>query len=141
MPVDIIHWWLMPITVIPGLGMLILSTSARYISVSEEMSELAAQPDPQCALAEALMKRANCLQQALFALYLALTLFAASGLVLAVFSQQAGHAFSIATIFMVTGVVLLTYSSGHLAFEVFMSRRILQNYRDKIISTAESHKI
>ncbi|MGB0580513.1 MAG: DUF2721 domain-containing protein [Limisphaerales bacterium] len=76
-------WWFVPITVIPGIGLLILSTSARYLAIGEQMGRLAAQPDGDTAHADHLLNRGSCLQQALFAPYLALTLFAGSSVLMA----------------------------------------------------------
>lgn len=75
--------WLTPIIALPGIALLIISTSARYTRVPEELHHLEAhRTGPHLRrLARTLLGRAVLFRNALVGLYLCVTLFALAGVV------------------------------------------------------------
>ena len=128
---DIVSW-ILPVTIIPGVGMLILSTSARYIAVNNEVRMLVKEIKPHHKeLASQVFRRARCLQQALFALYATITLFVLTGLLVAFFKDSV-RAINLDRLLMLLGVCCLAFASMHLVIESFTSLDIIKSNLKKI---------
>jgi polyferredoxin len=118
--------WVVPISIIPGLGMLVLSTSARYMSATQELREHGKGEAPDHWLSELVYKRVRCLQQALLSLYLSIASFIVASLLIATISQS-GIIASISKWAMLAGGLFAMYSAAHLVYEVFASRKIIEH--------------
>lgn len=127
--------WLLPLAFLPGLGLLIMSTSTRYLAVDADMNKLADEPPADAELPDLLLKRAGCLQQAMLALYAAATLFSLSTVALALFGSRP----EVAGTFLIVGVLLLTFAAGHLCWEILNSRKILLHQRKAICAHSRSN--
>jgi hypothetical protein len=116
--------WLVPVSIIPGLGMLVLSTSARYMTVALQLREQGKEKEPDLWLSELIFKRACCLQQALVGLYISIALFVIASLLTASTNTD-GLPESFSKWVMLAGGVCTLYSTLHLAYEIFTSRKIV----------------
>jgi hypothetical protein len=116
--------WLVPVSIIPGLGMLVLSTSARYMTVALQLREQGKEETPDLWLSELIFKRACCLQQALVGLYISIALFVIASLLTAsTYTADLPESFS--KWVMLAGGVCTLYATLHLAYEVITSRKIV----------------
>ena len=76
--------WATPLLVLPGVGLLLVSTSARYEAIHAEIHQLLDDPSEQaigCTLH--VVHRARILRLAMLSLYVSASLLAASGLIAA----------------------------------------------------------
>ena len=121
--------WLVPATIIPSMALLVMSTSARYMSVTLELRKQYDSNEPDIWLADLIYRRASCLQKSLFGFYLAITMFVLASLLLGVFDQSAE---GISKGLMVIGVLFLCYAVMHCSYEIFNSRRIIQRDFEKV---------
>ena len=60
--------WIVPISIVPGLGLLVLSTSDRYMTVAIQLRQQKNEEVPDVWLSTLIFQRACCLQQALLSL-------------------------------------------------------------------------
>ena len=116
--------WLVPISIIPGLGLLVLSTSARYMTVALQLRQQGKEEAPDLWLSELIFRRACCLQQALLGLYLSIATFIVASLLMAATSES-GSVVSLSKWVMLGGGISVMYSVIYLVYEVFTSRRII----------------
>ena len=79
---DNIEFWLTPLLILPGVGLLIMSTSARYAQIHTEVHHLLHEPGERgAALAKQLYRRSKLFRNALVSLYLSVSLFVMAGLI------------------------------------------------------------
>jgi hypothetical protein len=128
--------WLIPISIIPGLGMLALSTSARYMTVTLQLREQSKMEAPDLWLSELIYKRACCLQQALLAVYVSITFFVIASLLAAVVNTSE-NVILLSKWVMFAGGLFAMYSTMHLVYEVYTSRRIIDRDHNNLQKNGE----
>jgi len=72
--------WISPLLILPGVALLILSTSIRFNRLHDEVEHVASADHANESLAEGLLKRGRRFRNALISLYVAAALLAAAGL-------------------------------------------------------------
>ena len=78
---DIVGVWLSPLLLLPGAGLLIMSTSQRFNRLHDEIHHLMEEDSGKSAgTANHLMQRAKYFRNALVFLYLSIAIFAVAGL-------------------------------------------------------------
>ena len=99
--------WYLPITIIPGIGMLILSTVTQILSISEEVRQLSLQKcsDFQHQIATRKIKQLGLLTRANTLLYIATGFFVLSG-ILGIVIENDSH-FSLPGIILYLGAILI----------------------------------
>ena len=123
--------WLVPVSIVPGLGMLVLSTSSRYMTVTLQLREQGDEATNDPWLAELIYKRACCLQRALLGLYLSIGMFMIASLLMATVSHF-GSVTLLSKGAMLLGGLFALYSTTHLVYEAYASRRVIDRDHEKL---------
>lgn len=120
--------WAAPLLVLPGVGLLIMSTSARYIRLHDELHDVAEHGEMMRSIVF-LLRRARLFRNALVTAYVSVMLLVSSGLVLgasAAIESGSGAADIVGNILAFVGVAVLLASSGFLVFEATLSFEVLE---------------
>lgn len=131
---DIAITWLMPLLLLPGVALLIMSTSMRYGHLREEMHRLKSEHiDASIIAAGDMRRRARMLRDALTSLYVAVALFVTGSLFGAIvdFMRASSEAFIV--IFAGSGIVFLIYASVELIRESRLSLKVIREYLDRFV--------
>lgn len=105
--------WYIPITIIPGIAMIILSTSNIMLDLNREISELYAHPRDHTDVIKAKLNQLRLLSISIVFQYLGVLLFLLSGLYVSVFKSTriAENLLIIGVVFIVVSIImLLVYS-------------------------------
>lgn len=125
--------WVTPLLILPGVGLLIMSTAARYEAIHAEIHELlhdTGQEAAQCA--GHVLTRARLLRTALVALYAAASSIAASALVAALVIWRGGEAPWPAWALLTLGVACVLVATATLTRESVASLRIMEDHAAEI---------
>lgn len=116
--------WYLPITIIPGLGMLILSTTSQMMTLSSEIGNLLANKCStyQHEISERKIKQLGLLTRASALLYLATGCYVLSGILGVVFEADA--IFSIPSIALYIGTILVFVAITVLIIYAFKAVKI-----------------
>ncbi len=116
--------WYLPITIIPGLGMLILSTVTQMLNLSSEINELISKKCSvfQHKISELKIRQLGLLTRANALLYLATGSYVLSGILGFVF--KADHTFSFPSIILYLGTILVFIALSLLIIYAFRAVRI-----------------
>ncbi|NYJ28096.1 hypothetical protein [Allomuricauda sp. ARW1Y1] len=111
--------WYLPITILPGLGMLILSTTSQMMTLSAEISSLLQEKcSPfQHNISDQKIKQLGRLTRASVLLYLAAGLYVLSGILGAV-KQTISH-YSLSSLSLYVGTLLVLLALGLLIWYAF----------------------
>jgi hypothetical protein len=80
--------WVIPLTLIPGIGMIILSTSHLSTSVSDEINTLLHRDSCDRSLIQIKISQLSLLNIALVCLYISTAIFSVTGLIEGIFTLQ-----------------------------------------------------
>ncbi|WP_033956668.1 hypothetical protein [Psychroserpens jangbogonensis] len=116
--------WYLPITIIPGLGMLILSTTSQMMTLSSEIGSLLANKCTlnQHKISERKIKQLGLLTRASALLYLATGCYVLSGILGVVFETEA--ILSLPSITLYLGTVLIFIAISLLILYAFRAVKI-----------------
>ena len=122
--------WYLPITIIPGLGMLILSTTSQMMTLSSEIGNLLSN---KCSLyqhkiSERKIKQLGLLTRASALLYLATGCYVLSGILGVVFETEA--ILSVPSIALYVGTVLVFIAISLLIIYAFKAVKIRRDQFD-----------
>ena len=120
--------WYLPITIIPGIGLLILSTSNLIISLNEELERLLKDADEFQLLIDRKLSQMKLLTYSLAGLYLSTALLVLSGLLSFSKRYEEGIFSSSASVSLITGVTL-----------IFISLIILILYSVRAVTIRRAH--
>lgn len=98
--------WYLPMTIIPGVGLIILSTSNIMLTLNKEITELIVVKTGDCEVVRAKLSQLKRLSISIVFQYIAVLLFLLAGVVIAVFSISE----LLAKGFLITGVLSLCTS-------------------------------
>ena len=127
--------WVTPLLILSGVGLLIMSTSARYEALHEEIHALLHDDSAAAgACAVHTLSRARILRNALVSLYAAASLLSASGLIAALEAWRVGSVPWIAWGLLVLGVGCILAATAVLTRESFVSLRIVKDHVREIES-------
>lgn len=131
--------WLSPLLLMPGVGMLILSTSARYEQIHNEVHLLMDQKQahhhkPISDIADELMSRSTKFRNALVSLYLSIALLGCAGLSGALTATTGLRELSFNVVICLTavGIFCLVLAAFFLIRESFHSLDIIREHYDEI---------
>jgi len=116
--------WIVPITVIPGIALIVLSTSSLLISLNKEISLLNTEKDKYRDIIDLKIIQLKRLNWSLVLLYIGILLFLASGILGAV--TEPDESFTVAT--MLAGVLVLIAALVILIIYGFKSIHIRQRH-------------
>ncbi len=116
--------WLSPLLLLPGCGLLIMSTSARYSRLHEELHHLMHEASDEArALVASFRMRSRLFRNALVLMYVSVALFALAGLVGGLALDSGNLALAGLTF---TGILSLLVASAMLVLESLASHKIIE---------------
>ena len=125
--------WLTPLVLLPGVAMLVMSTSVRYGQIHQEFHHLvvekASREDPH---ARSLMCRATLFRNALVGLYASITALALGSMLGGVADLLMAESVWLVQGLTVLGVLALVYSAVQLVRESLLSLHVLRHHRDML---------
>ena len=125
--------WLTPLVLLPGVALLVLSTSARYAQIHEEFHRLLTDAGTDVAgHARQLWHRAELFRDALVGLYVSVGLLAIAGTVGGITSLWFTESVWIVLALTVSGVLAVVFSSVQLIRESALSLDVLRRHRDQL---------
>ncbi|UCH66346.1 MAG: DUF2721 domain-containing protein [Ignavibacterium sp.] len=130
---EFIGIWLSPLLLLPGAGLLIMSTSQRFNRVHDEVHHILEErtSDSKMIMSH-LLQRAAYFRNALVLLYLSVSIFAAAGLLGGITSGW-DEVSAILTIGLtITGILCVTSSSIILIIESRLSLKIVQMHAEEL---------
>lgn len=127
--------WIIPITFLPGIGLLILSTANRFGQLNTEISHLETNNDASKGFIKRQIKRSHLFSNALVSLYTAVGFFSVASLLSEVFMIFL-EAFApiILITFVLLGVFCVLFAASQLIQESLLA---LKNVRLRCIKTLE----
>ena len=126
---DMLGMWLTPLILVPGVAMLVLSTSMRYGQLHEEFHRLEDHTLTP-GTADHLHRRARLLRNALVSLYVSVSLFASASLLGGIATLLYSRTFGIIELFSCLGIIMLVYAASQLVRESTLSMRIITEHCD-----------
>ncbi len=129
--------WYLPITIIPGIGMLIMSTAMQVTNLSQEIQQLVTQQcsDFQHQIASRKIKQLGLLTRAKALLYVATGCFVLSGILGVVF--ESNSYLSVPGIVLYVGALLIFLS---ITFLIIFSFRAIKIRKDQFIHNQHLHE-
>lgn len=118
--------FVLPLALLPGVALLIVSTSARYDRLHDEIHLLAQQDNPDALTA--LHRRAYFFRNALAALYLCVAIFALTGLVGVMLELSGLRLPWLVVILTGAGCLCLLYAAAQLIRETLLSLDVIKRH-------------
>ncbi len=120
--------WLSPLLLIPGIGMLVSSTSARFSQIHNEIHHLMNNQNEHTEeILNHLFKRSKMFRNALICLYCAIGILVVSGLIGGIMSAyEADKTWII--ILTCAGIIFLFVATVILILESFLSLKIIEEH-------------
>ena len=132
---DVIGIWLSPLLLLPGAGLLIMSSSQRFNRLHDEIHHLMENESNKSNRAvKHLMKRAHYFRNALVLLYSSIAIFAIAGLLGGITSGLGDVSFYITVGLTILGILFLAAASIILIKESSLSLEIMKIHLDEINS-------
>ncbi len=104
--------WIIPLTLLPGIGMIIMSTSHLSTATSDEINQLFKEESCDKALIQKKISQLFYLNIAKVLLYISVAVFSVSGLIEAIFTLQSTmHDNTLRLILLITGVASLVIAT------------------------------
>ncbi len=130
---DIVGVWLSPLLLLPGAGLLIMSTSQRFNRLHDEIHHLMEEDSGKSAgTANHLMQRAKYFRNALVFLYLSIAIFAVAGLLGGITSGLGDISRYITIALTIIGIFCLAAASIILIKESTLSLEIMKIHLSEI---------
>ena len=127
--------WVTPLLLLPGVGLLLVSTSARFEAVHSEIHQLLDEHSSQVAdCAAHVVRRARLLCLAMCGLYVAASALALSGLLAAVTVWHLESVHWVAWLFLAIGVASVLIASLTLTRESTFSLSIVKAHAQEIVA-------
>lgn len=121
--------WIMPLLIMPGVSLLVQSTSMRYGQIHDEfhhiLEDMSMEGHDQKFLAH-LVIRARWFRNALVALYISVSTFALGAICGAITEMLLGQSEIVTVMFAAIGITTLLYAAVYLARESFLSLEVMK---------------
>ncbi len=125
--------WLMPLILLPGIALLILSTSTRYSRIHDELHHLLHSSDKAKNISgNILIQRAVLFRNSLILLYFCVVVFAITALCGGVMSTLGIQNNIILIALFLVGIVSLIIASVFLVKETFLSLEIIKKHEAEL---------
>lgn len=123
--------WLTPLLLLPGVGLLIMSTAARYGQLQATIQQLTSgENDTQPGTIELLIQRARFFRNALSGLYTSVGLFTLASFLHGITKLALLRlGMAIVVILSFVGMISLIFASYELLRESLLSMHIIQHYQ------------
>ena len=130
--------WLTPLILLPGVALLIVSTSARFGQIHTEFHRLLSNPDDHArTVGQHLMQRATFFRDALVALYSAVVLFALGSLLGGLVNFWSPPLLWITGGLTLVGIVAVGIAATQLLRESVRSCQVLTDHLEEIHGVSE----
>ena len=130
---DIVGVWLSPLLLLPGAGLLIMSTSQRFNRLHDEIHHLMEEDSGKSAgIANHLMQRAKYFRNALVFLYLSIAIFAVAGLLGGITSGLGDISIYITIALTIIGIFCLAAASIILIKESSLALKIIELHTNEL---------
>ena len=130
---DIVGVWLSPLLLLPGAGLLIMSTSQRFNRLHDEIHHLMEEDSGKSAgTANHLMQRAKYFRNALVFLYLSIAIFAVAGLLGGITSGLGDVSKYITIALTIIGIFCLAAASIILIKESSLALKIIELHTNEL---------
>ncbi len=122
--------WLTPLLLVPGVALLVMSTSSRFAHVHSEIRNLAIHKHEKDIekLARSLDKRSVIFNNALISLYLSVTFLSLAGLIGGIAVIWMGNMFYIVVGLSSLGILCLVFSSLQLIRESMLTLEVIKRH-------------
>lgn len=125
--------WLTPLILLPGVALLIVSTSARFGQLHTEFHRLLDHPDAHARiLSQHLLKRSTLFRDALLALYASVGLFAIGSLLGGVVNLWRPDSLWVVGTATMFGICCIAYASIQLMRETLLCLSVLKDHREQL---------
>ncbi|MEO0599897.1 MAG: DUF2721 domain-containing protein [Myxococcota bacterium] len=125
--------WATPLLVLPGVGLMVMSTSARFARLHDELHHHIHRMGCDDRTVERLLLRGRLFRNALLSLYAAVAMLALAGLAGGMEMPE-----SVSTSLLATGVTLLVVASGLLMRETTLSLEVIEHEVHQLPRPSES---
>ena len=126
--------FLAPLLILPGIGLLLVSTSARFANLHIEVRHWDDNKrDREFIESAHLLKRARLFRNALVSLYLCVFTFALSSLIGALVNFTGGPADVVVFLIASVGILCLGFASIELVQESLLSLKVIESHLDIIM--------
>jgi hypothetical protein len=136
-----IAFWATPLLLLPGVALLIVSTSARYAQIHEEIHELSREDmlaTPK--MGSNLLQRSTLFRNALVSLYLSVAFLTASSLIGGVTSFYVSNSEALVLVLAVSGILCLLFAAIELIRESWQSLRIIREHITRLEIEMTEHE-
>jgi len=124
--------WLTPLILLPGVALLIVSTSARFGVMNSTFHRLLREPDGRQQIASRrLFARSEYYRDALVGLYASVALFAAGSLLGGVVNLWRPDSLWIVGGLTIMGIVCIVWAAVQLLREALLSQRVLRGLKEQ----------
>lgn len=117
---------ILPLLLLPGVALLIVSTSTRYANLHEEIHRL--QDHPHEILGDHLQRRAYLFRNALVGLYLCVCVFALASLIGVILELLKFHPAWMIVALTSLGCIALLYAASQLVMESYLSLEVITHH-------------
>ena len=126
--------WLTPLLLVPGVALLVMSTSNRFAHVHSEIHDLANHKHEKDIgnLARSLDKRSVIFNNALISLYLSITFLALAGLIGGLAVIWMGNIFYVVVGLSCLGILCLVFASLQLIRESMLTLEVIKQHCSQI---------
>ncbi len=126
--------WLTPLLLVPGVALLVMSTSSRFANVHSEIHDLANHKHEEDIqqLAENLDKRSVIFRNALVSLYLSITFLAIASLAGGIAVIWKGNIFYLVMGLSCLGIMCLVFASLELIRESMLTLEVIKQHCKQI---------
>ncbi|MCG8349597.1 MAG: DUF2721 domain-containing protein, partial [Chloroflexales bacterium] len=125
--------WLTPLILLPGVALLIVSTTTRFGQMQTEFHHLLDRPDSYTRiLARCLIRRSRLYGNALACLYASVGLFALGSLLGGVVNLWRPESLWVVGGFIILGITCIVYAATQLLRESLLSLQVIENQNQQI---------
>lgn len=127
------EFWLTPLILLPGVALLIVSTSSRFSQIHTEFHHLLDHKDGHAKiLSRNLRERSRLFRDALASLYISVGLFSLGSLLGGVVNLWRPESLWFVGAVIIAGIGCVVFASMQLVRESFLSLRVIEEHYDRI---------
>jgi hypothetical protein len=131
-------FWLFPLILLPGVALIVMSTSARYAQIHQELHHILEEQENISPIYYVdLRTRATYFRNALVALYVSVGIFAVGSVVGAIMDFLKGPSTVTVVILTCLGILCLLYASIELIRESLLSLRVIEHHLENVMVADE----
>lgn len=131
--------WLTPLILLPGVALLIMSTSARFGQIQTEFHRLLDHPDAHARIiARDLLRRSSLFRDALVSLYASVAMFSFGSLLGGVVNLWRPESLWVVGGVTILGIGCVMYAAVQLVRESLLCLQVLREHDDQLENASDS---